>query len=136
VNNFGGSGGGLFRNAGCSPQLSVIHPQGRLLGLVSRTDALRRQINRNRDQTSFADAVSDAAQPAVYPETPSGVVADLITESGIGRIAISDPGSRHVLGILSRQDLLKTRSANRRAEVGRSRYVGSKPEVGPRETTA
>ena len=114
----------------------VIDPQGRLLGLVSRTDALRWQIDRNRDQTSLADAVSDAAQPVAYPDTPSGVVADLIIESGIGRIPIIDPGSRHVLGILSRQDLLKTRSANRRAEVGRSRYVGSKTKVGPRETTA
>ena len=114
----------------------VIDPQGGLLGLVSRTDALRWQIDRDRDQTSLADAVSDAAQPVAYPDTPSGVVADLIIESGIGRIPIIDPGSRHVLGILSRQDLLKTRSANRRAEVGRSRYVGSKTRVGPRETTA
>jgi H+/Cl- antiporter ClcA/CBS domain-containing protein len=114
----------------------VIDPQGRLLGLVSRTDALRWQIDWNRDQISLADAVSDAAQPVAYPDTPSGVVADLIIESGIGRIPIIDPGSRHVLGILSRQDLLKTRSANRRAEVGRSRYVGSKTKVGPRETTA
>ncbi|CCW17254.1 Chloride channel protein [Sphingobium indicum BiD32] len=104
----------------------VIDPQGGLLGLVSRTDALRWQIDRELDETTLADAISDAAQPVAYPDTPSGVVADLIVESGIGRIPIIEPGTRRVLGILSRQDLLKIRSANRHAEVGRSRHVGRK----------
>lgn len=102
----------------------VVDPRGRLLGLVSRTDALRWQGERDEDGTSLADAVSDAMQPVAYPDTPSGVVADLIVESGVGRIPIVEPGTRRVLGILSRQDLLKTRSANRHSELGRSRFVG------------
>lgn len=104
----------------------VIDPQGRLLGLVSRTDALRWQGDRDDDQTPLIDAISDAAQPVAYPDTPTGVVADLIVESGIGRIPIIEPETRRVLGILSRQDLLKTRSANRHAELGRSRHLGTK----------
>jgi CBS domain-containing protein len=107
----------------------VIDAQGRLLGLVSRTDALRWQIDRDRDTTPLVDAVSDAAQPVAYPDTPSGVVADLIVDSGIGRIPIIEPGTRRVVGILSRQDLLKTRSANRQAELGRARFVGTRPAI-------
>ena len=107
----------------------VIDAQGRLLGLVSRTDALRWQIDRDHDTTPLADAVSDAAQPVAYPDTPSGVVADLIVDSGIGRIPIIDPGTRQVVGILSRQDLLKTRSANRQAEEGRARFVGTRTAI-------
>ncbi len=104
----------------------VVDAEGRLLGLVSRTDALRWQVDRDDDATPLADAISDAAQPVAYPDTPSGVVADLIVDSGIGRIPIVDPETRRVLGLLSRQDLLKTRSASRRAELGRARYVGTK----------
>ena len=101
----------------------VIDPQGRLLGLVSRSDALRWQLEGRRDQTSLADAVSDAAQPVAYPDTPSGAVADLIVDSGIGRIPIIERETRHVLGIVSRQDLLKVRSASRQTETGRQAHI-------------
>ncbi len=103
----------------------VVDGDGRLLGLVSRSDALRWQIDRADASTTLTDAVSDAAQPVAYPGTPSGVVADLIVDSGIGRIPIIDPVTRRVVGILSRQDLLKTRSSRRQAESVRARYVGT-----------
>jgi chloride channel protein, CIC family len=51
------------------------------------------------------------------------VVADLMVDSGVGRIPIVEPGSRRVVGILSRQDLLKARSAHRQSETGRARFV-------------
>jgi CIC family chloride channel protein len=108
----------------------VVDAEGRLLGLVSRADALLWQSERLGDQTPLSDAVSDAMQPVAYPDTPSGVVADLIIESGIGRIPIVEPATRRVLGILSRHDLLKARSANRRAELGRARYVGPRTTAG------
>ena len=50
------------------------------------------------------------------------MVADLIIESGIGRIPIIDPQSRTVLGILSRHDLLKARQASQLAEKTRARF--------------
>tara|TARA_R110000782_G_scaffold29959_6_gene74474 strand:- start:6118 stop:6921 length:804 start_codon:yes stop_codon:yes gene_type:complete len=102
----------------------VVDAEGRLIGLVSRTDALRWQIGQSLAKTLLSDAISDSAQPVAYPDTPSGVVADLIIETGIGRIPIIDRATRRVLGILSCQDLLKARSANRLAETGRNRFVG------------
>jgi H+/Cl- antiporter ClcA/CBS domain-containing protein len=106
----------------------VVDGEGRLVGLVSRSDALRWRIDRDAaSATPLAEAVSDAAQPFVFPDTPSGAVADLIIETGIGRIPVVDPERRRVLGILSRQDLLKARSANRAAESERARFLRLKP---------
>jgi len=101
----------------------VVDDEGRLLGLVSRTDALRWQVGGAIADTCLAETLSDASLPVAYPETPSGVVADLMVETGIGRVPIVEPGSRRVVGLLSRHDLLKARSANRRSETGRARYV-------------
>ena len=103
----------------------VIDARGGLLGLVSRTDALSWRGERGDDDTPLADVVSDADQPVAYPDTPGGVVADMIVDSGIGRIPIVDPESRRVVGILSRQDLLKTRRSTLEAESDRSRHVGT-----------
>jgi H+/Cl- antiporter ClcA len=103
----------------------VVDDQGRLLGLVSRTDALRWQGNDYPTSATLAETLSDASQPFAFPDSPSGAVADLIVESGVGRIPIIDPATRQVIGILSRQDLLKARSAHRASEVKRSRFAGT-----------
>lgn len=95
----------------------VVDNQGRLLGLVSRTDALRwKQERRAGLAGELADVLSDASTLVAYPETPCGEVADMMVESGTGRIPIVDPRSRNVVGILSRQDLLKVRSTQKRGE--------------------
>ncbi|HUO53871.1 MAG TPA: CBS domain-containing protein, partial [Rhodoblastus sp.] len=98
--------------------------EGRLLGLVSRTDALRWQGGDDLGDATLAETLSDVSQPVAYPDSPCGVVADLIVETGIGRIPIIDRATRRVVGILSRQDLLKARSAHRESETTRIRFMG------------
>jgi H+/Cl- antiporter ClcA len=93
----------------------VVDEGGRLLGLVSRTDALKWQVENQREG-QLAELLSDASTKCAYPETPCGEVADMMVESGVGRVPILDPESRRVVGIISRQDLLKVRSAQRRGE--------------------
>jgi CIC family chloride channel protein len=98
----------------------VVDQRGRLLGLVSRTDALRwKQEGRRRLQGHLADVLSDASILVAYPETSCGEVADMMVESGTGRVPIVDPHTRRVVGILSRQDLLKVRSTQKRGELVR-----------------
>jgi len=104
----------------------VVDEQGRLLGLVSRTDALRWQGSDHPASATLAETLSDASQPFAFPDSPSGAVADLIIESGVGRIPIIDPVSRQVIGILSRQDLLKARRAHRVSEDMRSRSADTR----------
>jgi H+/Cl- antiporter ClcA/CBS domain-containing protein len=98
----------------------VVDERGRLLGLVSRTDALRWQIAKNIEGL-LADVLSDASTRFAYPETPCGEVADTMVESGVGRVPIIDRETRRVVGIISRQDLLKVRSTQKRGEKLRSR---------------
>jgi H+/Cl- antiporter ClcA len=98
----------------------VVDEQGRLLGLVSRTDALRWQVGQ-RTEGHLADHLSDASAQYAYPETPSGNVADMMVETGVGRVPIVDPQTKKVVGIVSRQDLLKVRSTQERGEKVRSR---------------
>jgi chloride channel protein, CIC family len=98
----------------------VVDDRRRLLGLVSRTDALRwQQEDSLHLKGQLADALSDASTLVAYPETSSGEVADMMVESGTGRVPIVDPQTRKVVGLLSRQDLLKVRSTHKRGEVVR-----------------
>jgi H+/Cl- antiporter ClcA len=98
----------------------VVDDNGRLLGLVSRTDALRWQVSQKTEGT-LADAMSDASTRFAYANTPCGEVADMMVDSGTGRVPIIDPKTRRVVGIISRQDLLKVRSSQKRSESARSR---------------
>ncbi len=93
----------------------VVDDSGRLLGLVSRTDALRWQLDAEAEG-QLADALSDASASVAFPDTPCGEVADLMVDSGIGRVPIVDHQTRRVVGIISRQDLLKVRTAQKRSE--------------------
>ncbi|SDA36844.1 chloride channel protein [Sphingomonas sp. NFR15] len=106
----------------------VVDRDGRLLALASRSDALRWQVSGALPETTLAEALSDASQPLAHPATPIGRVADLMVESGTGRIPIVDPATRRVVGILSRHDLLKVRVVGHRAE--RDRRRGRAPVPG------
>ena len=99
----------------------VVGADGRLLGLVSRSDALRWQVEGRRHDALLADELSDASQPMAHRHSPIGEVADLMVETGIGRVPIVDADTGKVVGILSRHDLLKARGARRRAEFERER---------------
>jgi CIC family chloride channel protein len=93
----------------------VIDKEGRLLGLVSRTDALRWQVS-GASEGELVDHLSDASTQFAYPETPCGRVADMMVESGVGRVPIIEPDTKKVVGIISRQDLLKVRSTQNSGE--------------------
>ena len=94
----------------------VVDKAGCLLGLVSRTDALQWTVGR-KGEGRLADALSDASTRFAFPETPCGEVADLMVETGVGRIPIVDHQDKRVIGIISRQDLLKVRSRQKSGEV-------------------
>ncbi|KQN02934.1 chloride channel protein [Sphingomonas sp. Leaf230] len=98
----------------------VVDEGGRLVAMVSRADALRWQVDGELPDTSIGEALSDSSQPTAYPHSPIGGVADLMVESGVGRIPIVEVGTNRVVGILSRHDLLKVRSARKRAEIDRT----------------
>jgi CIC family chloride channel protein len=95
----------------------VVDAEHKLIGLVSRSDALRWQME-GAPQATLEMALSDASQPFADVDTPIGQIADLMMETGIGRIPIIDRDAR-VIGILSRHDLLKARQARTHSETNR-----------------
>ena len=99
----------------------VIDAQGHLLGLVSRTDALKWQSAEGPAETTLQDVLSDASQPFGLVTSPIGTIADLMIETGVGRIPIVDSRTAQVVGILTRHDLLKARHRFTQAETARSR---------------
>ena len=104
----------------------VVDAEGRLVGLVSRSDALRWQVGKKMDG-QLGDRLSDASTLAAYPDTPCGAVADMMVDSGTGRVPIVDPESRRVIGLISRQDLLKVRTTQKRGEIVRPVEAKSAP---------
>ena len=98
----------------------VVDDAGRVLGLVSRTDALRWRTMQPGTDVSLTETLSDASLLVAYPDTPIGVIADMMVESGDGRVPIVARDTRQVVGILSRQDLLKARRTQRQSETGRA----------------
>ncbi|QPI74283.1 chloride channel protein [Sphingobium sp. Cam5-1] len=99
----------------------VVTKEGRLIGLVSRSDALRWQVDGAPVQATLAEVLSDASQPYGTPSDPISRIADMMVDAGIGRIPIVEPASSRVVGIVARQDLLKLRSVHHGAEVARTR---------------
>ncbi len=112
----------FFADEGQYRSYPVVDRDDRLIGMVSRTDALKWQVMGYDHNASLAETLSDASQPVAFPDTLVGEVADIIVETGIGRVPIVEPTTRRVVGILSRQDLLKARSAHRELETHRSRF--------------
>src|SRR3546814_14782462 len=107
------SGLAFFREGAEHRSDPVVDEQGRLLGLVSRNDALRWQGSDYPASATLAETLSDDSQPFAFPDSPSGAVADLIIETGVGRIPIIDPATRQAVRLLSRQALLKAKRPHR-----------------------
>jgi CBS domain-containing protein len=70
---------------------------------------------------TLAEALSDAGTQYAFPDTPTAEIADMMVESGVGRIPIVDPDTRRVVGLISRQDLLKVRVRHKDVEEVRTR---------------
>ncbi|MGO4166493.1 chloride channel protein [Novosphingobium sp. YAF33] len=98
----------------------VVDGQGRLSGLLSRSDILRWRLDGAPSSASLGEALSDASQPSGAPMDPLARIADLMVESGSGRVPIVDPATRKVVGILTRHDMLKVRHHHRTLERDRS----------------
>jgi len=113
--------GAYFARQGAHRSYPVIDAEGRLLGLVSRSDALEWQVDGSRAQISLAEALSDASQPFGWVQSPIGEIADKMIATGTGRIPIVDPETMRVVGILTRHDLLRARYTQTSAESDRSR---------------
>ena len=90
----------------------VVEPDGTLVGVASRQDALRWHLEEPQAGETVGDRVSDASATAAHPEHVVGYVVDLMIAEDKGLIPVVDPATRHLRGVITRKDLLAVRRAS------------------------
>ncbi len=106
----------------------VVDATRRLVGLVSRADALRWKVEGIQAGATQAgetveERVSDASTPVVHPGDVVSHAVDLMLTTGQGRIPVTDPGTGKLVGLLTRKELLQVRATVARAEGERLAYL-------------
>jgi CIC family chloride channel protein len=117
--------GGAHR---CYP---VVDVQGRPVGAVSRTEALVWAVEGGHAGETLGERVSDADLPLAYPDDTAKHVVELMLSSGQGRVAVVDPGTGVLEGLVTRKDLLKIRASVARSEDDRAAYFRPPGRAGP-----
>ena len=105
----------------------VVDDKGRLVGLVSREDALRWRSIPPGEEETLNDRIADRSLAVATPEMPAIQAAELMIAEEVGRLPVVDPASGKLVGILARRDLLKARAKSTEQETRRKRYV--KPRI-------
>jgi chloride channel protein, CIC family len=103
----------FFRTEARHRSYPVVDAQMRLVGIISRSDALVWQQGAGDPLETLRNVCSDPAQPVAHPDMPCDMVADLIVQTGAGRIPVISAISGKVIGIVTRQDLLRARQRER-----------------------
>lgn len=111
----------------------VVSDDGRLVGMVTRSDVLRWRTESPHGAETLYDRVSDADLTVGHPGEVLGHLADLMVATDIGRVPIVDPINHHLVGLVARKDLLRIRSTVNASENDRMAFFGgrSKPPVPP-----
>ncbi|AGB72329.1 MULTISPECIES: chloride channel protein [Rhizobium] len=104
----------------------VVGDNDRLVGMISRADALRWQGKPELMDQSLYDAISDTSLPVAHAEDTVGRVADIMIQADTGRVPVVEPQTGRLVGLIARKDLLRLRSATNRAELERGAYLRSK----------
>ena len=133
--------------------LPVVH-RGRLVGIVTQADLVDRLVPRTRARwwmvlTDHERLARDCQRArgatvgevmtrpviSVAPDDALRVAAELLRDHHIGRLPVADHG--HLLGILSRSDLLHALAGAQRdglvASAGRRGTAGAAPRVASRD---
>jgi CIC family chloride channel protein len=69
----------------------IVEASGRLVGMVSRADALAWRVEGGLEAQTLAERASDAALPVAHPDDVVARVVELMLATGQGRIPVTDP---------------------------------------------
>ena len=101
----------------------VVDDTGHVVGMVSRSDALRWSREGWRGGETLADRVDGREVFVGYPDERVGELADRMIASNVGRVPIIDRASGKLVGLVARRDLLRVRAHAAKLEQDRSRIM-------------
>ena len=108
----------------------VVDAAGRPVGLVSRADALRWEVELEADaddlgEERLADRISDADLACAHPDDVVARAVEVMIARDMGRLPVTDPRTGVLVGLLTRKTLLRVRAAAVRAEADRQAFFGA-----------
>lgn len=106
----------------------VLDADAALAGMVSRADVLRWRMEGAHDRQTLGELISDPAVTVGYPDELLGRIADRMVAGEVGRVPILARGSRRVVGLVARKDLLHIRAIANGAERERRVYLARRAD--------
>jgi CBS domain-containing protein len=92
----------------------VVDAEGGLVGLISRGDVLRWMRDGATGEELLADVALEVA--VAYPDETAGALADRMAQGRYSRVPVIDREDRKLVGIVTRRELLRTRTLALHAE--------------------
>jgi CBS domain-containing protein len=108
----------------------VVDAAGRPVGLVSRAEALRWEVELDDEggdlgRERLADRISDADLACAHPEDIVARAVEVMIAREMGRLPVTDAKTGVLVGLLTRKTLLQVRAAAVRAEADRQAFFGA-----------
>ncbi len=100
----------------------VVDASGRVVGLVSRTDALAWMMDDHRTGT-LSEQLAGRNLVVGYEDEIVGVIADRMAETQMGRIPILRRSDSTLVGLVARRDILRVRATVNREERDREALI-------------
>lgn len=102
----------------------ILDAEGLVAGMVSRADVLRWRTESPHGADTLFDRASDSSLVVGMAEEPVAHLADRMIAADLGRVPIVEPGTRRLIGLVSRKDLLSIRTISGDQETNRSSFFG------------
>lgn len=102
----------------------------RVIGMVSRADALRWMLGESPPQRTLAEQLAGQELVVGYEDELVGHLADRMSATDTGRVPILARGSGELVGLVARRDLLRVRASVRRHEHEREALIRVLPRRG------
>ena len=101
----------------------VIDDCGHVLGLMSRSDALRWSRRRGSGAEVLRDLIDCREGCVGHPDELVGQLADRMISLGLGRVPIVDRATGKLVGLVARSDVLRVRAHAAQVEHERARVM-------------
>ncbi|HVW70317.1 MAG TPA: chloride channel protein [Steroidobacteraceae bacterium] len=110
----------------------VTDADGRVLGMISRTDALRWLRETDLQDKTLREQVAGQDLVVGYDDELAGHLADRMTASDVGRVPILNRETGALVGLVARRDILRVRTNTVRHESERETLIRVLPRVASR----